>query len=622
MTTTLPNNEGVLPQQTELASASVSDRLTSLLNRLQPPPQFLILMFALLIGGGTGLVMVLFHKLVELFQRLTLEDFMGLMVPFGLWTIALIPPLGGLIVGLIRCRYQEFFGEGISSLINTQRIQIISPLRPFIKLLAAAISLGSGASLGPEGPSVEVGANLGAILGQIFQVSKERYRLLLGAGAAAGLAAGFNAPIAGVFFALEVILGTSFAASGVGLVLLASVVSSVVARIVLGDHPAFSPPIYEVRSNWELLLYLGLGCLASFVSLAYTQAIKFSQRCFRGEIPAFLFLTKIPRTVHPMLGGLFVGMIAIQFPHILGPGYGTIQALLEEGQFSLDLLMILLILKIIATSVSLGSGLVGGIFAPAMFIGATLGATYGQALAGLLHPFLPDIAPPAAYAMVGMAAVLAASVRAPLTAILLLFEMTQNYLIILPLMAAVGVSVLIVDVVQSNQSDSGLNLQQMGVYLERPNELEVLQTIRISEVMGQSYLTLPCSMPILEAGAVMVRLNCHTALILDETSQLAGLVTVTDIRRSIFQATNQEESLALGQQNLKAVCTTEILCAYEDEPVKAALERMAARDLPQLPVVTREQPRQVVGIIEKEQIALACNIAVTKDALQPYLPNV
>jgi CBS domain-containing protein len=119
-----------------------------------------------------------------------------------------------------------------------------------------------------------------------------------------------------------------------------------------------------------------------------------------------------------------------------------------------------------------------------------------------------------------------------------------------------------------------------------------------------------------------VRLNCHTALILDESSQLAGLVTVTDIRRSIFQATNQEESLALGQQNLKDVCTTEILCAYEDEPVKAALERMAARDLPQLPVVTRAQPRQVVGIIEKEQIALACNIAVTKDALQPYLPNL
>ncbi|MEY3066871.1 MAG: hypothetical protein RLZZ532_3663 [Cyanobacteriota bacterium] len=328
MTTTLPNNQGILPQQPELPS--VSDRLTSLLNRLQPPPQILILIFALVIGGGTGLVMVMFHGLVELLQRLTLEDFMGLMMPFGLWTLALIPPIGGLIVGLIRYRYQEFFGEGISSLINTQRIQIISPFRPFIKLLAAAISLGTGASLGPEGPSVEIGANLGAILGQNFQVSKERYRLLLGAGAAAGLAAGFNAPIAGVFFALEVILGSSFAASGVGLVLLSSVVSSVVARIVFGDHPAFSPPVYEVRSNWELLLYLGLGCLASFVSLAYTQAIKFSQRCFRGEVPAFFCLTKIPRILHPMLGGLFVGIVAIQFPHILGPGYGTIQALLQN----------------------------------------------------------------------------------------------------------------------------------------------------------------------------------------------------------------------------------------------------------------------------------------------------
>lgn len=617
MTTTLPKTEGILPQQAE--PESIANCLTSLLNRLQPPPQILILMFALLVGGGTGLAMVAFHKLVELFQRLTLEDFMGLTVQFGLWTIACIPAIGGLMVGLIRWRYQDFFGEGISSLINTQRVQIISPLRPLIKMLAAAISLGTGASLGPEGPSVEIGANLGVILGQNFQVSKERYRLLLGAGAAAGLAAGFNAPIAGVFFALEVILGTSFAASGAGLVLLAAVVSSVVARIVFGAHPAFAPPVYEVKSNWELLLYLGLGCLASLVSIIYTKAIKFAQRSFQGEVPALKSLMRIPKPLHPVLGGLFVGVIAIQFPHILGPGYGTIEALLQEGQFSLDLLCIILVLKILATAVSLGSGLVGGVFAPAMFIGAALGATYGQAMGEIVAPFLPEIAPPAAYAMVGMAAVLASSVRAPLTAILLLFEVTQNYLIILPLMAAVGVSILIVDLLQCNQTDSRLNLQQMGVYLERPNELDILQKIRISEVMHQSYLTLPSSLPILEAGSVMVNLNCHTALILDETSQLAGLVTLTDIRRAIFQASSQEEMKVFKQQKLKEICTTEILCAYEDEPVRVALERMAARDLPQLPVVTRDHPRQLVGIIDKEQIALACNIAVTKDALQPYL---
>jgi H+/Cl- antiporter ClcA/CBS domain-containing protein len=617
MTPILADPKVLVPQQPE--QKSLSFRLTSLLNHLQPPPGILVLIYALLIGGGTGLLVVLFHYSIELIQTLSLEHIGENIVPFGSWTLACIPCAGGLIVGLIRRRYQDFFGQGISSFFSSQTTQKISPSRPVIKMLAASVSLGTGASLGPESPSVEIGANIGMLLGQVFQVSEERYRLLLGAGAAAGLAAGFNAPIAGVFFAVEVVIGTMFATSGVSLVLLSSVVSALIARIVFGVHPAFDLPDYTVCSPWEWLLYLGLGLLASLIAIAYTQAIQFAQRCFKGEVVGFTWLKLLPQTLHPVLGGLCVGVAALQLPQILSIGYGTLEAILKDGRFPLTFLTLLLVVKLIVTAICLGSGLVGGVFAPAMFIGASLGAIYGNILELLLPPGLIEIAPPPAYAMVGMAAVLAASVKAPLTAILLLFELTQNYLIILPLMAAVGVSVCVVEQIKSTQSVQELKPQQMGIDLGKPDELEILQQVPISTMMQETYLALSNTMPVLEGALAMLNRNSRGALILDKAEQLVGIVTLTDIKRLMLEAETESSSNDWVDQILGEVCTEEILFVYEDEPVTKALERMATRDLFQLPVVERDNPRKVVGVIEKEQIALAGNTAMMREALRPYL---
>ena len=170
-------------------------------------------------------------------------------------------------------------------------------------MVAASVSLGSGASLGPEGPSVEIGANFGMLLSQVLQVSQERQRLLLGAGAAAGLAAGFNAPIAGVFFALEVVLGTTFANSAVSVVLLAAVVAALIAQIGLGGQPAFTLPVYEVRSPLEFPLYMGLGVFASLVSITYTRSLRLLSACFQGQVTGFTWLGRIPLVVHPVMGG-------------------------------------------------------------------------------------------------------------------------------------------------------------------------------------------------------------------------------------------------------------------------------------------------------------------------------
>lgn len=630
------------------AQPNPSACLTRFLNRFQPSPETVVMLLAVLIGGGTGMGVVTFHYLIELVHDLMLDDFMGVISVWGAWTLACVPILGGLVVGLMRGTKQDF-GPGLSSLIAAS--QAGSPrhwaprqLRPVTKMLAASISLGSGASLGPEGPSVEIGANFGILLGQVLQVSQERQRLLLGAGAAAGLAAGFNAPIAGVFFALEVVLGTTFATSAVSVVLLAAVVAALIAQIGLGTQPAFTLPVYEVRSPLEFPLYMGLGLFASLVSITYTQSLRVAKACFSGGVTGFTWLSRIPPAVHPVIGGACVGLVAVQWPQILGIGYETIEAMLQDVEFTTQLLVVLLVIKLVMTAISLGSGLVGGVFAPAMFLGASLGAAYGKILAALLPGMSAYMAASPAYAMVGMAAVLAASAKAPLTAILLLFEMTRDYRIVLPLMAAVGLSVWLVEQIQPS-STSGSNLHlNLGLNVEKDQQTEILQQMLVGEAMHQSPLMLPAALPVLQAGLSMTRAaagiaplghRCRSALVIDEADRLVGIVTLEDINQAISlweHYAPTASALALHHppdfkadgnlplSKLIDICSTELLYAYTDEPLCEALDRMAARGLHQLPVVERDNRERVLGLLEREQIALICNLAATRKALSHYLP--
>jgi H+/Cl- antiporter ClcA len=605
---------------------SFNASLASTLNRLQPSPETVVLLLSILIGGGTGLAVVLFHYLIEKIHLLTLEGMTGTIGILGFWSLAIVPILGGGIVGLMRWRWQDF-GPNISALISTvQTAGNVSPLRSTAKAIAACVSLGTGASLGPEGPSVEIGANIGVILGQALQVSQERLRLLLGAGAAAGLAAGFNAPIAGVFFALEVVLGTTFATSAVSLVLLSAVVAALMTQIFQAGQPAFLLPAYEVRSPLELPLYLGLGLCASLVAIAYNQAIQFAQRLFQGQVPGVSWMGQVPVGIRPVLGGICVGAAALQFPQILGIGYETVEAMLRDVQFSLPLLAALLVVKLVMTAISLGSGFVGGLFAPAMFLGASLGAAYGKLLPLILPIAAENIAAPPAYAMVGMAAVLAASVRAPLTAILLLFELTRDYRIILPLMAAVGLSVWIVERLKPITRTASA-AQSTGMKSAKPDEnVEFLSQLSVFQAMHQEFLTLSSTLPVLQAGLSLTRQQLHSALVVDETNQLVGIVTLQDINRTIARweqylqnQPEQEVSPSLPTLKLGDICTQDVLYAYEDEPISEAVARMAARGLRQLPVVDRENSQQILGLLEQERIALVSSLAITRESLRPYL---
>jgi H+/Cl- antiporter ClcA/predicted transcriptional regulator len=605
-------------QVTELpeSPSTHSSRLSHLLSQLQPSPETWVLLLAVLIGVGAGVGVVLFRSLIHVMHGLMFGEVSSRLSIWGHWTLALIPLLGGLVIGLLRWWIKDF-GPGLTKLIEVvQGSREVLLLNPVTKMVAASISLGSGASLGPEGPSVEIGAYFSLLLGQVLRVSQERRRLLLSAGAAAGLAAGFNAPIAGVFFALEVILGTTFAASTASVVLLAAVVSAWIAQIGLGSQPAFALPAYEVRSPLELPLYVGLGLLSSLVSLLYVRALRLSQQCFQGKITGLQWLAAIPRPLHPLMGGVCLGIVALKLPQILGVGYETVESILQDVQFPLSLVVSLLIVKLLLTAISFGSGFVGGVFAPALFLGASLGSIYGKVLMIALPMLDSYIASPPAYAMVGMAAVLAGSVRAPLTAILLLFELTHDYRIVLPLMAAVGLSIWLVEYLHPQIIIDNSTQPEPATDVSEPTPSS---SLTVADAMVTSPLQLAADSTLSTAGQELITHRAHGALIIDQAGHLVGILTLQDINRALLKTKSEAEVQHLLEQPLQTVCTTKLVSTYPDEALTEATNRMKTRGLQQLPVVQRDQPNQVIGLLTQEGIALADSLARTRDLLQRHL---
>ena len=439
-----------------------------------------------------------------------------------LWPVVVVPTLGGWAVGLLR-RYGGDLGPGLPSLMAMADGAVSArPRLPFQRLLGASISLGSGASLGPEGPSVESGGNIGLWVALRGGLSPQSQKALVAAGVAAGLAAGFKAPIAGVFFAFEGSFSAVQGRPSLRAVLVAAVASSLVTQLLLGDTPILRLPAYEVRSPLELPLYLGLGLVASLMSWALVSLLA-AGRSERLQS----WLGQLPPGLPTALGGACVGVMALGFPQVLGVGYDTIEALLgSEGGVPLLTLLVLLGVKLLATGISNATGFVGGGFAPSLFLGAVLGNCYGQLLgdSGLHLP----VAEPPAYAMVGMAAVLAGSARAPLTALLLLFELTRDIRIVLPLMAAAGLSAVLVERWQG-LADPGL----LGPDSQEEHRRRQLAALQVTEAFEpEAPLVLPAELPAQKALVQLVEAHGH-CLVVADGAWVVGLVTLADLQRAL-----------------------------------------------------------------------------------------
>jgi chloride channel protein, CIC family len=552
---------------------------------------------AVVVGLSTGVGVWLFKRAIVIITTVGYTGLGNLLAPLGRWTIVLIPILGGLLVGLIiRYFIVEERHHGVAGVMESVALSSgrLRYQRGLAKILAAALSIGTGASVGPEDPSVQIGSYLGSMFSQILRFSDDRMRALVAAGAAGGISAAFNAPIAGVFFSLEIILG-EITGSAFGVVMLASVVSAVFTQIVSGTQPAFQIPPYNYSINWQLPLYLVLGLLAGPVASAYIWMLYFIQ-------DAFANLRKIPRWLKPAIAGLLLGIVGFYLPQILGVGYSTIENILKGSITSIALLLALMLAKLVMTPTSIGGGFIGGVFAPSLFIGAALGGAFGEA-ANLIFPNL-GIYPPT-FAMVGMAAVLAGAVHAPLTAIILLFEMTNDYHIILPAMFAVLVS-LVISQRLVHDSIYTLGLARKGIRLERGRDVEILETVLVNEVMQPAPFTLHDTDTLVQASEYFLQTRHHGAPVVDAQDNLIGIFTLQDLDAS---QVDKWPTLTVGD-----VCTHDLLVAYPDESIGMALRRMGKRDVGRIPVVPRDNPRKLLGLLRRADLVRAYDAALTRRA--------
>ncbi len=593
--------------------------LSSFLDRKAPPLGILLLILSVAIGATTGLAAVFFIKLIGAIQHFSYATLPALFPFLGKWCYILLPVLGGLLVGPLIYFAHEAKGHGVPEVMQALILHggRIRARVAGAKIFASAICIGTGGSAGREGPIVQVGSALGSSIGQILRLSDERIRNLVACGAAAGIAATFNAPIAGVVFAIEVLM-SGLQVRAFGNVVIAAVSSSIVSRIFLGDSPAFEVPAYTMVSPYTILLYLALGLLAAIVGIMFIKMLDYCERVFdRWEFPQLL---------KPAVGALGLGVIGFTYmhlpgvanfegsqshlgsdlimalPHMYSSGFGFIEMALQ-GNVTLWILALLVILKPLATSFTLGSGNSGGVFAPSLFIGAMFGGAMGL----LFEAWFPAISGGAgAFALVGMAAVFSATARAPLTAMLIVFEMSNDYNIILPLMVA-GVTACYFAQWLHPESIYTLKLSKRGIRFSEGRDMDIMQGVSVSEVMKVTPVTIHRDRPISELMVLFHESNYLGFPVLKDYSKLHGIVTLQDLHRA-----QSEDNFSTRDMTVRDVTIENPITVYPDEPIWAAIQKMAPRDLARLPVIDRDGSGTLLGVISRSDILRAYDVGVVR----------
>ncbi|MGE3909665.1 MAG: chloride channel protein [Chloroflexota bacterium] len=567
------------------------------MQRRGPSETQILVASGLAVGVGAGLGAVAFRYLISGFSYLFLDVINpALATLFGSMSIMLIPALGGLIFGpMIYFFAREAKGHGVPEVMLAVALRggKIRPIVAVIKSLASAVCIASGGSVGREGPIVQIGSALGSTVGQVFRMSDDRTRALVACGAAAGIAATFNAPIAGVFFALELILG-EFTTRAFGIVVIASVTSAVIGRSAFGNVPAFDVPQYELVSLGEYGLYVILAALAAVLGVGFSKTLYWFEDVW-DAIP-------FPEYLKPVPGGLILGAMGLFVPQILGVGYEAMGDALT-GQYTIGLLMLLVVVKILAVSTTIGSGGSGGVFAPSLFIGSMFGTAFGAA-AGAIFPGMT--APPGAYGLVGMAAVFSGAARAPISAVIILFELTGDYRIILPLMLAVVISTLISEALSADTIYT-LKLRRRGIDLRAGRNVDLMRSIPVRHAMSESPVCVAGDMSVTEAAERLDDEQARALLLVDENGELDGIATIQDIERALLD--NRPGA------TLSSVASRPVTTVFADDPLSQAIHRMGTHDLGQLPVVARANPRRVIGMLGRPDVVRAYSSAV-RDSIE------
>ncbi len=540
---------------------------------------FLIL--TLLIGALVGLMAVTFILLTE---RVGTR-----LYPVGgaAWHRVLIPVVGSLVMGYLLYRYfPDARGSGVpqTKAALYAREGRITAATMFGKFFCTSATLASGIPLGREGPTVQVGAGIASVLGRHLGLRPEKVKALIPVAAAAAIAAAFNTPLAAVLFALEEIVG-DLHAPVLGSVVLAAATSWGVLRLLLGNDPLFKVPQYQLVNPWEFAIYAILGVAGGLVSVAFT-------RLLLGMRERFLKFPRRTLPFQPVIGGLVVGLMGWFVPQVMGVGYEHVGAVLNGGM-ALRLMVLLLVLKLFAVTASYASGNAGGIFGPSLFLGAMLGGTIGT-VAHNLFPY--HVATAGAYALVGMGTVFAGIVRAPMTSVVMIFEITRDYAVIVPLMISNLVSLFIASRLQKQPIYEAL-ARQDGIHLPTAETRQQEGHRQVILAMRPAKEILSADMTVVEA-LEKIRSSESTAWPVSDNQGLIGVLSFGKLQQAAAAGPEPKrlEELIDG---------VDFPHLHVDHPLSLALERMGACQINAMPVVSRANIHKLEGIVTlKDVLAL------------------
>lgn len=555
---------------------------------------------AIIIGILAGFGAILIRAMIKAISAFSFPGENSLLVNIinSPWYIKLLlPAIGGMVVGpLIYFFAKEAKGHGVPEVMQSMIMKggKIRPRVAIIKAVASAITIGTGGSVGREGPIVQIGSSIGSSVAQFFKVSSNRTKTFVGCGAAAGIAAAFNAPIAGALFAVEIIM-RDFAFANFSPIVIASVMATVISHHYEGNFAAFQVPVYNMVSPYELIFYGILGLLCAIVSFIFIKVLYFSEDFFDERL-------KIPDYFKPVLGGLIIGAIAIFSPEIMGIGYDTINNALH-GQTIWYIALSLIFLKILATSVTLGSGGSGGIFAPSLFLGAMIGCAFGW----LVHNYYPDItALHGAYALVAMGGLVAGTTHAPITAIIIVFELTNDYKIILPLMITCILSTIFSSKL-SRESIYTLKLVLRNINIKDGSEVNIMKSIFVKDIYSNQYETIPDNAKFDDVVNYVISGKVPYFIVTDKKGLASGMISLHDINEQLFDREVLQNLLIA-----KDIANDNIITISLDDNCQKALDEMALHDFEGLPVVNPKKPRKVLGMIWRKDILDAYNKEVER----------
>jgi len=559
------------------------------------------------LAGAAGAV--LFRLMIRTVQAIAFEGTEGLsnLVEEGLaaeandpldvvsnlawYTRIAIPAMGGLIVGpLIYFFAREARGHGVPEVMKAVAIRggVIRARVVGIKALASALSIGTGGSVGREGPIIQIGSAFGSAIGQWLHLNTAAVRTLVGCGAAAGISATFNAPIAGALFAAEIIVG-DFAVTQFTPIVIASVVASVVTRYAIGNHPAFIVPEYEIVSPFELLPYMAAGVVAGLVAVAFIRTLSFSEDLFE-KFP-------IPEWSRAAVGGALVGCIAIWLPNVYGVGYTTISAALA-GSLPWALMAALVIAKILATSITIGSGGSGGIFAPSLFLGAMAGGVVGHAVENY---FPGATASSGAYALVTMGAVVAATTHAPVSAIIILFELTQTIDIVPALMTACVVSTLVAQLLYRDSIYTD-KLRRQGIDIFETKNPNVLKDLYVRDVIALEPEVVPASADFKTVLDLVVQSPHSQFYVMSPTNEYLGAISLLELRRLIYEQENLQHIVVAGD-----LVDTSHPSVTDDTDLSVVMHIFSSSHVDEIAVVAADDRTRLVGTVRERDVIEASN---------------